>query len=141
MPGISVETADTLQDLALAIGIEPAALRHTVDEFNASITSNAAFDPTIKDGRRAAVDPPKSNWAVPLETGPFYAYPVSCGITFTYGGVKSDAAGRVLDQDGHAIAGLFVAGEMLGGIYWGGYPGGAGLALGAVFGRLAGTLA
>lgn len=141
MPGISVETADTLEELALAVGIDPAALRRTVDEFNASITSNAVFDPTIKDGRRAAVDPPKSNWAVALETGPFYAYPVSCGITFTYGGVKSDADGRVLDEAGDPIAGLFVTGEMLGGIYWGGYPGGAGLALGAVFGRRAGALA
>lgn len=141
MPGISVETADTLEELALIIGVDPAALRRTVDEFNASITSSAAFDPTIKDGRVAAVHPPKSNWAVPLETGPFYAYPVSCGITFTYGGLKSDATGRVLDEAGEAIPGLFVTGEMLGGIYWGGYPGGAGLALGAVFGRLAGNLA
>lgn len=141
MPGISVETADTLEELALIIGVDPAALRRTVDEFNASITSSAAFDPTIKDGRVAAVHPSKSNWAVPLETGPFYAYPVSCGITFTYGGLKSDATGRVLDEAGEAIPGLFVTGEMLGGIYWGGYPGGAGLALGAVFGRLAGNLA
>lgn len=141
MPGISVETADTIEELAVAIGIDPAALRRTVDEFNSSITSSAAFDPTIKDGRVAAVDPPKSNWAVPLETGPFYAYPVTCGITFTYGGLKSDATGRVLDEAGEAITGLFVTGEMLGGIYWGGYPGGAGLALGAVFGRLAGSLA
>jgi tricarballylate dehydrogenase len=141
MPGISVETADSIEELAVAIGVEPAALRRTVEEFNGSITSEAAFDPTIKDGRAAHVTPPKSNWAVALETAPFYAYPVTCGITFTYGGVKSDTDGRVLDEAGDPIDGLYVTGEMLGGIYWGGYPGGAGLALGAVFGRRAGLLA
>ncbi|WP_167043656.1 FAD-dependent tricarballylate dehydrogenase TcuA [Salinibacterium sp. ZJ454] len=141
MPGISVVIADTVEDLARQAGIDPAGLTETVLEFNASITPDAAFDPTIKDGRRADVAPPKSNWAVELAAPPFYAYPVTCGITFTYGGIASDVDGRVLDEHGAAIPGLFVSGEMLGGIYWGGYPGGAGLALGAVFGRRAGLLA
>src|SRR5690606_33374247 len=107
----------------------------------ASIDTSREFDPTIKDGRLAAVDPPKSNWANPLTVPPYSAYAVTCGITFTFGGLKSDLHGRVLDGAGEPIPGLFVCGEMLGGLFSGNYPGGSGLAAGAVFGRRAGRLA
>jgi len=99
------------------------------------------WDPTIKDGRRADVTPPKSNWAAPLEQGPFYAFAVTCGITFTFGGLKSDTHGRVLDKMGQHLPGLYVCGEMLGGLFSENYPGGSGLAAGMVFGRRAGSLA
>ncbi len=81
------------------------------------------------------MEPPKSNWAIPLETAPFFAFPVTCGITFTFGGLHADTDGRVLDTDGAPIPGLFVCGEMLGGLFSGNYPGGTGLTSGAVFGR------
>jgi len=141
MPGISVQVADTLAQLAEKIGIPVAAFTRTVGEFNDSIDRTTAFDPTIKDGRRAAVLPPKSNWAAPLETGPFYAYGVTCGITFTFGGLKTDTHGRVLRADGSEIAGLFACGEALGGLFSKNYPGGSGLTAGMVFGRRAGQLA
>ncbi|GGD28263.1 tricarballylate dehydrogenase [Microbacterium faecale] len=141
MPGIGVHQADTLDELADAMGVERAALGRTVDAFNASIDRGVTFDPTVKDDRRADVVPPKSNWAAPIETGPFYAYPVTCGITFTFGGVKGDLNGRVLDQHGEPIPGLFACGEMLGGLFSGNYPGGSGLAAGMVFGRRAGAAA
>jgi tricarballylate dehydrogenase len=141
MPGISVEVADTLEELAVKIGIDPERLSKTVSDFNNSIDRSIPFDPNVKDGRVAATDPVKSNWAAPIETGPFYAYGVTCGITFTFGGIKSDTHGRVLDADGKHIEGLFVAGEMLGGLFSANYPGGSGLAAGCVFGRRAGTLA
>jgi tricarballylate dehydrogenase len=141
MPGISVEIAGSVAELAARIGVDPVHLTRTVDEFNASIDLTAAFDPTIKDGRRANVDPPKSNWSSPLDSPPFFAYPVTCGITFTFGGLKGDAHGRVLDERGGVIPGLYVCGEMLGGLFSGNYPGGTGLAAGMVFGRRAGTLA
>ena len=141
MPGISVEVADTLEDLASKIGIDPEKLSKTVSDFNNSIDRSIAFDPNVKDGRSAATEPVKSNWAAPIETGPFYAYGVTCGITFTFGGVKSDTHGRVLDGEGKHIQGLYVAGEMLGGLFSANYPGGSGLAAGCVFGRRAGTLA
>ena len=99
MPGISVEPADTVEELATRIGIDPAALKRTVEDYNASVDRTIEFDPTIKDGRRADTAPPKSNWASPLETGPFYAYGVTCGITFTFGGVRADTHGRVLDAE------------------------------------------
>lgn len=141
MPGIGEYVADSLEELARAAGIDPAGLTQTIAEFNASIDRDIAFDPTIKDGRRADVEPPKSNWAAPIETGPFYAYPVTCGITFTFGGIKGDLDGRVLREDGSVIKGLFACGEMLGGLFSGNYPGGSGLAAGMVFGRRAGSVA
>ncbi|MFC4903976.1 FAD-dependent tricarballylate dehydrogenase TcuA [Kocuria oceani] len=141
MPGISVATADTIEELAAKIGLDPTALTQTIQDYNASIDRTVEFDPTIKDGRKADTTPPKSNWASPLETGPFYAYGVTCGITFTFGGVKADTHGRVLDADGQHIEGLYAAGEMLGGLFSTNYPGGSGLAAGCVFGRRAGALA
>jgi tricarballylate dehydrogenase len=141
MPGISEVTAGSIEDLARGIGIAPGRLTATIAAFNASIDPTVAFDPAVKDGRRADLPLPKSNWAVPLETPPFYAYAVTCGITFTFGGLSGDINGRALDTTGTPIEGLFVCGEMLGGLFWGNYPGGSGLAAGMVFGRRAGTLA
>ena len=99
------------------------------------------LDLAVKDGRAARVEPPKSNWAIPLESAPFYAFPVTYGITFTFGGLHADTDGRVLDTAGAPIPGLFVCGEMLGGLFSGNYPGGTGLTSGAVFGRRPGSLA
>lgn len=135
MPGISVQTAETIEELAAKIGINPEALSKTVADYNNSIDTTIPFDPNIKDGRKAATNPVKSNWASPLVTGPFYAYGVTCGITFTFGGLKSDAHGRVLSENGEHIHGLYVCGEMLGGLFSQNYPGGSGLAAGVVFGR------
>ena len=141
MPGISVVTADTLEELAAQLDIDAEAFLATVHEFNASIDRSVPWDPTVKDGRAARVVPPKSNWAAPLETGPFSAYPVTCGITFTFGGLAGDVDGRVLREDGTPLPGLFAVGEALGGLFSGNYPGGSGLAAGAVFGRRAGRVA
>ena len=141
MPGISVESADTIEELAEKIGLDPEVLSTTVSDFNESIDRSVTFDPTVKDGRKADRTPPKSNWASPIETGPFYAYGVTCGITFTFGGVKADTHGRVLNEQGEHIEGLYAAGEMLGGLFSVNYPGGTGLAAGCVFGKRAGSLA
>ncbi|MDN3903270.1 FAD-dependent tricarballylate dehydrogenase TcuA [Arthrobacter sp. YD2] len=141
MPGIGVHTADTIEGLAHAMGVDPAALVSTVETFNAAIDRNVPFDPTVLDGRVSLTEPLKSNWASPIETGPFYAYPVTCGITFTFGGLKGDLHGRVLDETGAPIPGLFACGEALGGLFSGNYPGGSGLTAGMVFGRRAGMIA
>ncbi|MFF3039239.1 FAD-dependent tricarballylate dehydrogenase TcuA [Arthrobacter citreus] len=141
MPGVSVETADTIAELAAKIGISQEKLEKTVTDFNNSIDRSVPLDPNVLDGRAARTQPPKSNWASPLETGPFYAFGVTCGITFTFGGVRGDTHGRVLDESGAPIPGLFAAGEMLGGLFSTNYPGGSGLAAGCVFGRRAGALA
>jgi tricarballylate dehydrogenase len=140
-PGATVVTADSLADLAGKLGLDQETLTATVTEFNTSIDRSVPFDAALKDGRRADVDPPKSNWALPLETAPFYAFAVTCGITFTFGGLRAETHGRVLTESGTPIAGLFVCGEMLGGLFSGNYPGGTGLVSGAVFGRRAGAVA
>jgi tricarballylate dehydrogenase len=141
MPGISVVTADSLDELAAQLDVDADEFVRTITEYNASIDRSIPWDPTVKDGRRADVEPPKSNWATPLETGPFFAYPVTCGITFTFGGLAGDVDGRVLREGGGTVPGLFAVGEALGGLFSGNYPGGSGLAAGAVFGRRAGAAA
>ena len=104
--------------------------------------TEVAFDPNVKDGRRTeGLAIPKSNWANPIDTPPFEAYAVTCGVTFTFGGLRIDRAGAVLDVDLTPIPGLYAAGEMVGGLFYENYPGGTGLMAGAVFGRLAGTSA
>jgi tricarballylate dehydrogenase len=114
----------------------------TVEEFNDAVDLEKPFNPSIKDGRGTkAIDIPKSNWANPLDTPPFEAYGVTCGITFTFGGIHIDKEAHVISQEGEPIPGLFAAGELVGGLFYFNYPGGTGLTSGAVFGRIAGKAA
>ena len=132
--------ADTLDGLLAKMdGIDVAATRQTIDAYNAAVDPAVPFDPTVKDGKAAAVEPPKSNWAQTIDTPPFKAFPVTGGITFTYGGLRVDDNGAVLRPGGEPIPGLFACGELIGGVFIAGYPGGSGLTSGAVFGRRAGT--
>lgn len=140
-PGVSRHEATTIRDLAAQLGIDPDALDATVREFNAAV-NDAPFNPAIKDGKRTVgIAPPKSNWALPLDRPPFLAFAVTCGITFTFGGVRIDAGARVLDRANRPLPGLHAAGELVGGLFYHNYPGGSGLSSGMVFGRRAGTTA
>ena len=104
--------------------------------------SEVPFNPNVKDGRGTrGLSIPKSNWANTIDEPPFEAYAVTCGLTFTFGGLKIDTVARVIDIDGLPIPGLFAAGELVGGIFYFNYPGGTGLMNGAVFGRIAGASA
>ena len=139
--GATHVVADSIEDLAEQLGLDPHRLRRTVDSFNAA-TRKGTFNPTILDGlSTSGITPPKSNWALPIDEPPFHAYPVGCGITFTYGGVRIDAEARVLDQGDRPIPGLHAAGEVVGGLFYDNYPGGSGLMSGAVFGYRAGKSA
>jgi tricarballylate dehydrogenase len=133
-------TADTLEGLVKKLeGVDPARALATLQAFNAAVRTDIPFDPNRKDGRCAAgLSPPKSNWANRLDEPPFEAYAVTCGITFSFGGLRIDRDARVLDQDLAPIPGLYAAGEMIGGLFYENYPGGSGLTAGAVFGRIAG---
>lgn len=133
---IEAETLDALLAQIDDIDVETATA--TLTAFNAAVDDDTPFDPTIKDGKSAALPLPKSHWAQKLDTPPYRAYPVTGGITFTYGGVRVDDRGAVLREDGSAIEGLHACGEMVGGVFLHGYPGGSGLTSGAVFGRRAG---
>ena len=136
-------TADSLQELLRQLtDIDHRRAAATLSDFNAAVDLTTPFEPAVKDGRAAkGISPPKSHWANRLDTAPFAAYPVTCGITFTYGGLRCDVDGAVLNTNGEAIPGLYCCGELLGGVFSGGYPGGSGLTSGGVFGRAAGAAA
>lgn len=141
IPNISVEVADTLEELAAKLGIPADAFTDTVNTFNANIDTSKTYNPNIKDGRKSNVTPVKSNWATAIDQGPYYGYAVTCGITFTFGGLHGDDHGRVLTTNGDIIPGLFAVGEALGGLFSKNYPGGTGLVAGFVFGKRAGSVA
>ena len=134
-------SAPTLEELAAKLeDVDSEGFLRTISEYNAAVRKEVPFNPNIKDGRgTTGLAVPKSNWANTIEDGPFEAYAVTCGVTFTFGGVKINARGEVLDTEDGEIEGLYAAGEMVGGLFYFNYPGGSGLAAGAVFGRLAGT--
>ncbi len=140
-PGASRHEADTIEELARKIDVDPEALERTVEEYNAAVQPSE-FNPAVKDGKRTeGIDPPKSNWALPLDEPPYLAFAVTCGITFTFGGIRVDQNGRVLEESGESIPGLLAAGELVGGLFYDNYPGGSGLMAGSVFGRRAGWVA
>ena len=132
--------ADTLEELVARMeDVHPGQFLQTVREFNAAIRRSAAFNPNIKDNRcTEGLDLNKSNWTNAIEKPPFSAYAVTCGITFTFGGLKIDTATRVLDIADAPLPGLYAAGELVGGLFYYNYPGSSGLMAGSVFGRIAG---
>jgi tricarballylate dehydrogenase len=104
------------------------------------VRTDIPYNMAVKDGRcTVGLRINKSNWANTIDTPPFEGYGVTCGVTFSFGGVKISREGAVEDTAGKPIPGLYAAGEMVGGIFYHNYPGGTGLTSGAVFGRLAGT--
>ena len=134
--------AATVEELARKLEIDVAGFARTVREFNAAVAKDVPFNPAVKDGKGTrGVTPPKSNWAQPLDTPPYVGYAVTTGITFTFGGLKITERGEVIDCEQRPIPGLFAAGELVGGLFYHNYPGGAGLMAGAVFGRIAGRSA
>ena len=132
----------TIEGLARKLEIDPAGLVKTVNEYNAAVMKDVAFNPAVKDGRGTrGITPPKSHWANLLDTPPYVGFAVTTGITFTFGGLKIDDHAQVIDCEQRPIPGLYAAGELVGGLFYHNYPGGAGLMAGAVFGRLAGRSA
>ena len=137
----TVVQADTLEELASKLDVNKEKFLQTIAEYNAAV-GDQPFNPSIKDGKSTTgITPAKSNWAQTLDEGPYYAYPVTCGITFAFSGIKANSKGEVLNQDNEVIGGLYAAGEMIGEIFYENYPGGSGLMSGAVFGRIAGKYA
>ena len=132
--------ADSIEALAEKLDdVNKDELLKTIREFNAAVKREVPFNPNVKDGRAAVgLAVPRSNWAIPLENPPFEAYAVTCGITFTFGGLKITTDAQVVDTNHRPIPGLYAAGEMVGGLFYFNYPGSTGLMSGAVFGRLAG---
>ncbi len=141
---VTMVTAGSLEELAAKLeGVDPEGFLKTVREYNASVRQDVPFNPGIKDGKcTVGVAPPKSNWANSLDTPPFEAFHTTCGITFTFGGLRIDPeTAQVLDVNMQPIPGLYTAGEMVGGLFYFNYPLGSGLVSGTVFGRIAGIAA
>jgi tricarballylate dehydrogenase len=140
---ITKVTANTIEELAQKLdGVNAAELLKTIKEYNAAVRTDVPFNPNIKDGRCTqglAIN--KSNWANTIDTPPFEGYAVTCGVTFTFGGLRINTEGEVLNTDYQPMRGLYAAGELVGGLFYFNYPGGSGLASGTVFGRIAGTSA
>ncbi len=133
--------ANTPEELARQLEIDVDGFVRTVREFNAAVQPGE-YNPTIKDGKGTeGVNPPKSNWALPIDEPPYLGFAVTTGITFTFGGIRVTPRAEVINTENEVIPGLFAAGELVGGVYYFNYPGGAGLTLGAVYGRLAGAAA
>ncbi|HTX24101.1 MAG TPA: FAD-binding protein [Steroidobacteraceae bacterium] len=131
-------TAATLPALALELGLDPVALERTIAIYNAAI-GPGRFDPHRFDGRATrALTPPKSNWAFPLERPPYIAYPLTCAVTFTFGGIRTDSLARVVTPARTVIPGLYAAGEVTG-VYYHRYPPGTSVLRAATFGRIAGA--
>ena len=130
----------TIAELGTALGLDPAALTATVEEYNRHASREGTFNPAILDDCSTRdLAPPKSHWAVPIEVPPFYGYPLRPGITFTYLGLAVDETTRVQMKAGPPLANLYAAGEIMSGnILSHGYLGGFGLTIGTVFGRIAG---
>ncbi len=136
-------TAGSLEELAARLdGMDQQAFLESVRAYNAAVDQSVPFNPNVKDGRAArGLTVPKSNWANTLDTPPYQAFAVTCGVTYTFGGLRITPDARVLDTDFAPIPGLFAAGELVGGLFYFNYPGGSGLTNGAVFGRIAGSAA
>jgi tricarballylate dehydrogenase len=135
--------ADTLEELVKKLeGVDAANCLREIQEYNKAVRTEIPFNMAIKDGRRTeGLRINKSNWANRVDEPPFEAYAVTCGVTFSFGGVKVSNGAEVEDTAGKPIPGLYAAGEMVGGIFYHNYPGGTGLTSGSVFGKLAGTSA
>jgi len=135
--------ANTIEEFAQKLeGVNAAAFLQTIKEWNAAVRTDIPFNPNIKDGRCThglVID--KSNWANTMDAPPFEGYAVTCGVTFTFGGLRINTDGAVLNTDYQPIRGLYAAGELVGGLFYFNYPGGTGLMSGAVFGRIAGVSA
>ena len=136
-------TAHSLKELIAQLDIDDKeqALK-TVEEFNAAQRSNKSYDPTKKDGHATkGLGLDKTNWATKLDQPPYFAYSVTGGITFTFGGLKVDENANVVGTDWRPMPGLYACGEMIGGLFYDNYPAGTGLVSGATFGRIAGRAA
>ena len=131
--------AGSLRELAGLLGLPAARLEATVAAFNQAVRPGACDHTALDDCRTDGLSPPKTHWALPIDTPPFQGYPLRPGITFTYLSVRVDEDARVLMAGGEPSANMFAAGEiMAGNILRKGYIAGVGMTIGTVFGRIAG---
>jgi tricarballylate dehydrogenase len=131
--------AVSLPELAQKLGLDVATFVQTIADYNAACHVGSFDHTALDDCHTEGLAPAKTHWARPIDTAPFYGYPVKPGITFTYLGLKVDDTAAV-HFGGCPSPNLFVAGEMMAGNVLGqGYTAGVGMSIGTAFGRIAGT--
>jgi tricarballylate dehydrogenase len=132
--------ADTLEELAVKLKLDPTKLRETIETFNKAVKPGQVFDSSKLDGNATeGLTPNKTNWARAVDKPPFYGYPLRPGITFTYLSVRVNEKAQVLMDNGKPAGNLFASGEIMSGNILGkGYLAGFGMTIGTVFGRIAG---
>jgi tricarballylate dehydrogenase len=131
--------ATSINELASRFELDGTALGKTIGAFNSAVRPGRFDLAALDDCRTEGLTPPKSHWARPIDTPPYYAYPLRPGITFTYLGTRVDRNARMLMADGRRAANMFAAGEIMSGNVLGrGYLAGIGMTIGSVFGRIAG---
>jgi tricarballylate dehydrogenase len=131
------ESMRDIEALGRKLGFDGAAAQRTIAEYNRACPAGT-FNPRTLDGlATVGLSPPKSNYAVALDTPPYHVYPVISSNTFTFGGLKVNVNAQVVNNDGDPVSGLYAAGETVG-IYYGNYPGATSVLRGAVFGKRAG---
>ena len=134
--------SDTLEGLVKQLKLDQAQAMQTLKEYNAACGHGGPFNAAVLDGLHTeGIEPQKTNWAQKLDTPPYVSWPVTGGITFTFGGLKIDKDARVISTGWKPIPGLYTCGEMVGGLFHYNYALGTGLMSGAVFGRIAGRSA
>lgn len=130
--------ADTLPALARQLGLDEATFVQTIHEYNAACRVGTFDHAVLDDCHTEGLSPPKTHWALPIDTPPFYGYTLKPGVTFTYLGAQVNAQAQV-HFGGQPSANLFAAGEIMAGNVLGqGYTAGVGMTIGTVFGRIAG---
>ena len=133
--------ANTIEELAALVNLDPLELRKTIDSFNQSCQAGTFDHNILDDCHTENISPAKTHWALPINQAPFYAYPLRPGITFTYLSLKTDETAAVFFQ-GKPSANMFVAGELMAGNVLGkGYTAGIGMSIGTIYGRIAGASA
>lgn len=152
---IHASSIEELADKCSKVGLsDRAKFVQTLSDYNKAVHAHQKeypdlkWDPAIKDGKSSQSSTErlalaKSNWALPIDEAPFLAIKVTGGVTFTFGGlaVNPETTAVISSTNHREIPGLYCVGEMLGGLFYGNYPGGSGLTSGAVFGRRAGRAA
>jgi tricarballylate dehydrogenase len=137
--GATPVIANSIRELAEMLEINPDNLEKTIEEFNSAVVGGRPLNEVIRDGNATkGVYPPKSNWAQKIDKPPFVAYAATCGLTFTYGGLKIDTRCQVVNRQDRPIPGLYAAGEITAGFFYYNYPSGSGLLRGALTGKIAG---
>src|SRR5699024_4265720 len=133
--------ADTIKQLAKNMKINISNFTKNINEYNNAV-QGGIYNPSIKDNKTTiGITTKKYNWALKINKLSFFSFPVTCGITFTFGGISVNEKAEVLKNNDVPIPGLYAAGELVGGLFYHNYPGGSGLMSGSVFGKTAGESA